>query len=119
MISQIEAAVVAESAAQQAAVHLAIGRVFLQTEHMQKAITRAQHALVLNPTYREAHFDLGLFYVAAGDLKMATQVYERAIVQYGKDPRAAGLLQQFVQGELAVEGAREMLAVHFGEGATP
>ena len=31
MISQIEAAVVAESAAQQAAVHLAIGRVFLQT----------------------------------------------------------------------------------------
>ena len=119
MISQIEAAVVSESATQQAAVHLAIGRAFLQTGHMQKAVTRAQRALELNPTYREGHFDLGLFYVAAGDMAMATQAYERAIALYGKDPRALGLLQQFVQGGLAVEGARKMLAVHFGEGTAP
>jgi len=119
VFARIEVTIRAESDKQQAAAQLAIGRAFLQTGHMQEAVDRARQALTLNPDYREAHFDLGLFYVAADQMAQADEVYAGAVAQYGKDKRAAGLLQQFVKAGLAAEDAQKILAEHFGEGHAP
>jgi len=109
----------AQSAVLQGAVYLQMARFYMEAGFGQEAIRGAQQALEQNPALRDAHFDLGLFYLAGGDFKAAEAAYQTAVGKYGPDPSGRKMLQKLVQRGIQAVHARQILATYFGSRVEP
>ena len=109
----------AQSAVLQGAVYLQMARFYMEVGFGQEAIRGAKQALEQNPGLRDAHFDLGLFYLAGGDFKAAEAAYQTAVGKYGPDPSGRKMLQKLVQRGIQAVHARQILATYFGSRVEP
>ncbi|MCZ6631885.1 MAG: glycosyltransferase family 39 protein [bacterium] len=78
-----------------------------------EAIEGARQAIAEDATLQDAHFNLGAFYLAAGDHTRADSAYAEAVRRFGPSNYGKQQLQAMVQQNMAAEEAQRLLRVYF------
>ena len=102
-----------KSPAYNAASRLTIARHYFEAGFTGRAVAEAERALGQDRGLRQAHFDLGMFYLAHGDLATADSMYAEAVDRFGPDSTAAQNLQILIRNGIKTDEARTILESRF------
>ena len=69
--------------------------------------------LRLNPSLRDAGFDLGIFLLAQGEIDRADGAFRDAVRRYGRDAKTTQRLHGFIRENVRVQEARQILEAYF------
>lgn len=95
-----------------AAIHQHVSRTLFEAGYYREAIAETRRALDLHDL-EDAHFELGIFMLASGDVGSADSVFAAAVKRFGKSAVARNLLHQLAQNEIAPVAARRAIQTHF------
>ena len=82
----------------------------------QEAIRETREICKLKPGHQSPLYQLGLFYLANGDLQLAQVTYSEAVEKYGVDQRAVAGLQYLIRVGIQADFARNILNTYFVDG---
>jgi tetratricopeptide (TPR) repeat protein len=117
--AEVSMAIAAKPPAYQATVRHHVASLFYESGFLDDAIREAQEVLRLNPELRACAFDLGLFYLASGDVEQANAAYARAVEKHGADAQAEQRLRGALGKAVPVESGEGILRRYFVSDGSP
>ena len=105
--------VVSQPAMNRAQILQHISRAFFETSYYVDAVRAARLAVETYDSLQEAHFELGIFLLAAGKAQDGHAVLSRAAGRFGKSPEARDLLEQIARNDIVPDEARRAIQRHF------
>ncbi len=113
VFGEMLALVIAQPDSTRAAVHQGISRAYFEAGYYDQSVREARRAILLHGSLKEAHFELGVFLLAAGETRAADSVFVSATGRFGKSSQARRLLEQIAQNGIVPEAARRAVQTHF------
>lgn len=96
-----------------ARIYFDVAQKFAETNNKVEAVSYVNQAMALDPGHLGAHFSLGLYLLAAGDVSGADSAFTTATARFGHSVWAAVQLRSMSQGDRSGVAER-MLKKHFG-----
>jgi tetratricopeptide (TPR) repeat protein len=91
-----------------------MARQYFEGGFYEEATAEVRKAIILNPQLRDAHFDLGIFYLVLGRIPLADQSFAEAVKLFGKDRGAIERIEAMIDQDVKVKESRQILSDHFG-----
>jgi 4-amino-4-deoxy-L-arabinose transferase-like glycosyltransferase len=98
-----------------AAIQQHVARSYFESSYFAEAAVSAQKAVEMFDGLSEAHFELGVFLLATGDLSSSDRVLQNAVKRFGGGGHAKSLLSQLAGHGIQPEAAKRAIELYFGE----
>jgi len=96
-----------------AAIAQHIARSYFESSYFHEAAEKAQEAVLIHVPLVEAHFELGVFLLAEGQVTAADSVFRNAKARFGSAHYGRNLLSQLVSHGIEREAAQRAIDQHF------
>jgi tetratricopeptide (TPR) repeat protein len=100
-----------------AAIQQHVARSYFESSYFAEAAVSAQAAVEIFDGLSEAHFELGVFLLATGDLISSDKVFQNAVRRFGGGGHAKSLLTQLTGHGIQPDAAKRAIELYFGERA--
>jgi len=110
---EVLAMVAARPDSYRAAIHQHVSRTLFEAGYYNEAVAESRLAIDLHDPLHDAHFELGIFLLASGDITASDSVLSRSVARFGKSDHARNLLEQLTMNDIAPEAARRAVHTHF------